>query len=353
MDRGSSKASTHPVSRGAEASPDQPDAEQHVAHGAEQQRRDGHGQEDEVEVGDPVGEEERDGRQRVAHQGDPPAPPLRPAPVAGGAGFARPAAHASDGEDREHVELAVGLVDGVGRSPVEERPGHVHGGMGPPGGERVLVVGESVVGAHAGQGVERGEDDAGEGQHDGGEPGPAARGVGHAAKVGARRPRRASACEDRARPPWGGLRTPAGRRTLTLHEALVDGHRPTREPTSRCRPCWRCVGVAEVLLTDVPRVVAATTTVLACALLVGRRRLPATLATAACLVIVLQGWLGVDDEDLVVPLGDRLRGLLRARPARRHRPGCPRPGRWSTRRSTWSRTWTAARRPGRALGRVC
>jgi signal transduction histidine kinase len=63
------------------------------------------------------------------------------------------------------------------------------------------------------------------------------------------------------------------------------------------------VGVAEVLLTDVPRAVAATTTVLACALLVGRRRLPATLATAACLVVVLQGWLGVDDEDLVAPLG--------------------------------------------------
>ena len=56
---------------------------------------------------------------------------------------------------------------------------------------------------------------------------------------------------------------------------------------------------------------------LACALLVGRRRLPATLATAACLVIVLQGWLGIDDEDLVIPLGDHLRGLLRPGPARR------------------------------------
>ncbi len=62
------------------------------------------------------------------------------------------------------------------------------------------------------------------------------------------------------------------------------------------------LGVAEVLLADVPRVLAAGTIVLACTLLVGRRRLPATLATAACLVIVLQGWLGIDDEDLVIPL---------------------------------------------------
>jgi signal transduction histidine kinase len=62
-------------------------------------------------------------------------------------------------------------------------------------------------------------------------------------------------------------------------------------------------GVVEVLLTDVPRVLAVLTTLLACALLVGRRRLPATLATAACLVIVLRGWLGIDEEDLVVPLG--------------------------------------------------
>ena len=63
------------------------------------------------------------------------------------------------------------------------------------------------------------------------------------------------------------------------------------------------LGVTEVLLADVPRVLAAGTIVLACALLVGRRRLPVALATAACLVIVLQGWLGVDDEDLVIPLG--------------------------------------------------
>ena len=62
------------------------------------------------------------------------------------------------------------------------------------------------------------------------------------------------------------------------------------------------LGVAEVLFTDVPRVPAAASTLVACALLVGRRRLPATLATAACLVIVLQGWLGVDEEDLVIPL---------------------------------------------------
>ena len=46
-------------------------------------------------------------------------------------------------------------------------------------------------------------------------------------------------------------------------------------------------GTVEVLLTDVPRVVGAITTLLACALLVGRRRLPATLATAAVLVVVL------------------------------------------------------------------
>jgi len=63
------------------------------------------------------------------------------------------------------------------------------------------------------------------------------------------------------------------------------------------------LGTTEVLLTDVPRVPAAATTLVACALLVGRRRYPAILATAACLVLVLQGWLGVDDEDLVVPLG--------------------------------------------------
>ena len=62
-------------------------------------------------------------------------------------------------------------------------------------------------------------------------------------------------------------------------------------------------GIVEVLLTDVPRVLAVLTTLLACALLIGRRRLPATLATAACLVIVLRGWLGIDEEDLVVPLG--------------------------------------------------
>ncbi len=62
------------------------------------------------------------------------------------------------------------------------------------------------------------------------------------------------------------------------------------------------LGVAEVLLADVPRVLAAGTIVLACALLVGRRRLPAPLATAACLVVVMQGWLGIEDEDLVIPL---------------------------------------------------
>ena len=41
-----------------------------------------------------------------------------------------------------------------------------------------------------------------------------------------------------------------------------------------------------------PRVLAAGTIVLACALLVGRRRLPAALATAACLVIVAAGLAG-------------------------------------------------------------
>ena len=62
-------------------------------------------------------------------------------------------------------------------------------------------------------------------------------------------------------------------------------------------------GTVEVLLTDVPRVVGAITTLLACALLVGRRRLPATLATAAVLVVVLRTWLGIDEEELTVPLG--------------------------------------------------
>lgn len=63
------------------------------------------------------------------------------------------------------------------------------------------------------------------------------------------------------------------------------------------------LGVVEVMLTDVPRGLAAVTTVVACSLLIGRRRMPATMATAACLVVVVQGWLGIDEQDLVVPLG--------------------------------------------------
>jgi signal transduction histidine kinase len=78
--------------------------------------------------------------------------------------------------------------------------------------------------------------------------------------------------------------------------------RPSR--TDVLLPVFLAVaGVVEVMLVDVPRAVAAVTTLLACALLVGRRRAPALLATAACLVIVLRGWLGVDEEELVVPLG--------------------------------------------------
>jgi signal transduction histidine kinase len=62
-------------------------------------------------------------------------------------------------------------------------------------------------------------------------------------------------------------------------------------------------GAVEVMLVDVPRAVAAVTTLLACALLVGRRQAPAVLATSACLVVILRGWLGVDEEALVVPIG--------------------------------------------------
>jgi signal transduction histidine kinase len=62
-------------------------------------------------------------------------------------------------------------------------------------------------------------------------------------------------------------------------------------------------GVVEVLVSDVPRVLATGMTLLACGLLVGRRRAPVVLATAACLVVVLSGWLGINEEDLVIPLG--------------------------------------------------
>ena len=85
-------------------------------------------------------------------------------------------------------------------------------------------------------------------------------------------------------------------------ERWQTGARPTRADLA-LPAVLAVLGVAEVFFVDVPRVVAATTTIVACALLVGRRRLPATLATAAVLVLVLRDSLGVDEEELVVPLG--------------------------------------------------
>ncbi len=61
-------------------------------------------------------------------------------------------------------------------------------------------------------------------------------------------------------------------------------------------------GVAEALVFDVPRVATIATVILACALLVGRRRHAMVLATAAGLVLLLSSHIGVPDEPLTMTL---------------------------------------------------
>ena len=72
-----------------------------------------------------------------------------------------------------------------------------------------------------------------------------------------------------------------------------------------------------------------------------RRSSPAAggVATAACLVLVLQGLAGGPEDELVVPLAHHLRGLLRAGPVRRPRPRRRRPGRGRPGRPRRAETW--------------
>lgn len=62
------------------------------------------------------------------------------------------------------------------------------------------------------------------------------------------------------------------------------------------------VGVVETFTVDVPRGVTAATVLIACLLLVGRRRYPLVLATSAGLVLLLSTHVGVPDEPLTMPL---------------------------------------------------
>ena len=62
-------------------------------------------------------------------------------------------------------------------------------------------------------------------------------------------------------------------------------------------------GVAEALTVDgVPRVATTLTVLVVCGLLVGRRRYPLVLATAAGLALILSTHIGVPDDPLTMPL---------------------------------------------------
>ena len=60
--------------------------------------------------------------------------------------------------------------------------------------------------------------------------------------------------------------------------------------------------VAEVLIADVPIVAGTAVSVVACALLVGRRRMPLVFGTGAVLVLMAQSLVGVDESQLAVQL---------------------------------------------------
>jgi signal transduction histidine kinase len=60
--------------------------------------------------------------------------------------------------------------------------------------------------------------------------------------------------------------------------------------------------IAEVLIVDVPVLAGIVLTVLACVLLVGRRRMPLVFGTGAVMVLMLQEPFGVDESRLAVPM---------------------------------------------------